>query len=301
MLNSQSLEQPTLFSPEDLPVPTGRPFRKQLLKWIGNKQKQADAIIAHFPKNFGTYYEPFLGSGGVLGVLAPKKAIASDTFGPLVEIWQTLHDDKELLKRHYADRHAFIDRLGRKEAYEKVLASYNARPNGADLLFLCRTCYGGVVRFRKADGYMSTPVGAHSPVPPESFANRVDLWHSRTQGARFLHSDFAEPMSTANRGDLIYCDPPYYDSQAILYGAQVFSLQRLFATIEECKARGVYVALSIDGTKYSGRKLCDIPIPDALFEREVFVSVGRSMLKRFQMDGQSLEKHEVTDRLLLTY
>jgi DNA adenine methylase len=301
MLNSQLLEQPTLFPPEDLPVPVDRPFRKQLLKWIGNKQKQADAIIAHFPKNFGTYYEPFLGSGGVLGVLAPKKAIASDMFGPLVEIWQTLHDDKELLKQYYADRHAFIDRLGRKEAYEKVLASYNARPNGADLLFLCRTCYGGVVRFRKADGCMSTPVGAHNPVPPESFANRVDLWHSRTQGTRFLHSDFAEPMSKANRGDLVYCDPPYYDSQAILYGAQVFSLKRLFATIEECKARGVYVALSIDGTKYSGRKLCDIPIPDALFEREVFVNVGRSMLKRFQMDGQNLEKHEVTDRLLLTY
>jgi hypothetical protein len=29
--------------------------------------------------------------------------------------------------------------------------------------------------------------------------------------------------------------------------------------------------------------------------------VGRSMLKRFQMDGRTLEAHEVSDRLLLTY
>lgn len=108
-------------------------------------------------------------------------------------------------------------------------------------------------------------------------------------------------MNRAKYGDLIYCDPPYSDSQTILYGAQAFSLPRLLETIAECKARGVYVALSIDGMKFSGQKLCELPIPDGLFEREEFVSVGRSMLKRFQMDGLSLEAHEVSDRLLLTY
>ena len=227
--------------------------------------------------------------------------MASDTFSPLVQIWQTLQDDKDELKQQYAERHARISQLGKKGAYEQVLASYNARPNGADLLFLCRACYGGVVRFRKNDGFMSTPVGAHEPVPPESFGKRVDIWHARTQGARFLHLDFADAMDRAQRGDLVYCDPPYTDSQAILYGAQAFSLQRLFDSIAACKARGVYVALSIDGTKYSGRKLCDISIPDGLFERQEFVNVGRSMLKRFQMGGLSLEDHEVHDRLLLTF
>jgi len=80
-----------------------------------------------------------------------------------------------------------------------------------------------------------------------------------------------------------------------------YSLNHLFETIADCKSRGVYVAFSIDGTKYLGRKICDVRIPEKLFEREVFVNIGRSMLKRFQMDGQSLEEHEVTDLLLLTY
>jgi DNA adenine methylase len=300
MLKLEFAQQATLFSPEDLPPPQ-RPFRTQLLKWIGNKQKQADSIIWHFPRQFGTYYEPFLGSGGVLGVLAPEQAIASDAFLPLLEIWQTLHDSKARLKHQYAERYALIGTMGKTKSYEHVLASYNARPNGADLVFLCRACYGGVVRFRKVDGHMSTPVGVHSPVPPESFARRVDLWHARTKGTRFIHADFSETMAQAKRGDLIYCDPPYVDSQAILYGAQGFSVPRLFEAIAECKARGVAVALSIDGTKYSGRKLCDIAVPEKLFEREVFLNLGRSMLKRFQMDGRSLEEHEVTDRLLLTY
>ncbi|MEO8460857.1 MAG: DNA adenine methylase [Dokdonella sp.] len=296
--------QREMFSLDEAPLPTSggtRPFRTQLLKWIGNKQKQADAIIGYFPKCFSTYFEPFLGSGGVLGVLAPPKALASDAFAPLVQIWQTLHADKERLKRHYLERYALIAEVGKKAAYEQVLASYNTQPNGPDLLFLCRACYGGVVRFRKHDGFMSTPVGAHQPMPPEAFGDRVDIWHARTQGARFLHLDFADAMDRSRKNDLIYCDPPYSDSQTILYGAQAFSLQRLFSSIASCKARGVYVVLSIDGTKFSGRKLCDIPIPDGLFEREAFINVGRSMLKRFQMDGLSLEYHEVQDRLLLTF
>lgn len=63
----------------------------------------------------------------------------------------------------------------------------------------------------------------------------------------------------------------------------------------------MYVALSIDGTKRSGEFACNLPIPNGLFEREVFISIGRSMLKRFQMDGQTLEGEVVADRLLLTY
>ena len=68
------------------------PFKTQLLKWIGNKQRFAHEIIDFFPTVYGNYYEPFLGSGAVLGTLAPESAVASDTLKPLVEIWQTLKD-----------------------------------------------------------------------------------------------------------------------------------------------------------------------------------------------------------------
>lgn len=284
----------------DLAKPS-KSFKSQLLKWVGNKQKQAEDIISYFPKEYGTYFEPFLGSGGVLGTLNPKKAVASDVFPPLVEIWQALHKDKEILKGWYHERYQLIESLGKEAAYKSALDSYNKSPNGADLIFILRTCYGGVVRFRKKDGFMSTPCGAHKPMIPEKFSHRVDLWSDRTRGVEFDLCDFSVSMNKAVSGDLVYCDPPYVDSQAILYGAQSFSLSRLFDQIAECKARGVYVALSIDGTKYSGKKLCDVDIPDGLFEREVFINVGRSMLKRFQMDGKSLEDHLVTDRLLLTY
>jgi len=212
-----------------------------------------------------------------------------------------LQSDPEQLKQWYSDRYEILLRQEKVAGYEQIKASYNACPNGADLLFLCRSCYGGVVRFRQSDGYMSTPCGVHKPITPENFALRVDEWKLLTPGAEIACIGYAEAMSMAQPGDLVYCDPPYSFSQSILYGAQSFSLSDLFEAIQQCKMRGVRVALSIDGTKKSGNTVCKIPIPEGLFEQDVLVNCGRSMLKRFQMTGQTLEQEVVADRLLLTY
>ncbi|AGA28243.1 DNA adenine methylase [Singulisphaera acidiphila] len=284
--------------PESWRVP---PFKSQLLKWIGNKQRFAHHIVSYFPPRYGTYYEPFLGSASVLATLAPAHAIGSDLFRPLTEIWQTLHRSPETLLQWYTERRALMMSGEKVAQYEKIKASYNAGPNAADLLFLCRSCYGGVVRFRKGDGHMSTRCGVHTPIPTATFAQRVREWSHRTAGTTFLLADFEEAMSMAKAGDLVYCDPPYTDTQTILYGAQSFSLVRLFQVIGECKSRGVKVALSLDGTKRSGEKICTLAAPDGLFEQEARVHCGRSMLRRFQMGGQSLEGEVVADRLLLTY
>ena len=304
MLHIQNFRQAELLPLDSLYTMgnAGLPELKgQLLKWIGNKQKFAPSLIQYFPKSYETYFEPFLGSGAVLATLAPAKAIASDIFKPLTNIWDKLRKDPEGLVAWYTERHAFIDAMGKKEAYEYVKASYNAAPNGADLLFLSRVCYGGVVRFRKGDGYMSTPCGPHRPMPPENFRQRAMIWAARTRGATFMHGDFEEVLEQAKAGDLVYMDPPYADSQTILYGAQAFKLERLFRCVASLRERGVFVALSIDGTKKSGAETVGLPIPKGLFEREVFVQLGSSMLKRFQLADQNGDNHHVSDRLLLTY
>jgi DNA adenine methylase len=273
----------------------------QLLKWIGNKQRFAEAIASHFPRRFGTFIEPFIGSGAVLATVAPTNGIGADVFSPLIDIWQTLKTDPDTVVDWYADRWHRIAGTGKRETYAGVLRDYNANPNGADFLFLTRSCYGGVVRFRKADGFMSTPCGVHDPINPTAFRKRVVEWHGRVRHTTFHCADYRETFARAKPGDMVYCDPPYSFSQAILYGAQAFNLNELLVTIETAKASGVYVALSIDGDKKSGDFICDLPIPPGLFARERSVNIGRSMLRRFQMEGQTLENELVSDRLLLTY
>jgi len=36
---------------------------KPVLKWVGGKRQILDQIIKYVPKNFSTYYEPFIGGG----------------------------------------------------------------------------------------------------------------------------------------------------------------------------------------------------------------------------------------------
>lgn len=277
------------------------PFKTQLLKWIGNKQRFAHEIISYFPTRFGTYHEPFLGSGAVLGVLSPNRAEAADSFAPLIGIWRALRKDPEIVKTWYRERWIESQDGDKVTQYEAIKARYNAGANPADFLFLTRAAYGGVVRFRKADGYMSTPCGAHRPIHFDAFARRVDEWAARVHGTDFHHREYAESLDRAQAGDVVYCDPPYSHSQAILYGAQGFDLDDLFHAIERAKARGAFVALSLDGSKKSGATDCDYEFPPALFARQVPVNCGRSMLKRFQMEGKTLEGEVVTDRLLLTH
>lgn len=284
----------------DLCVDDGRaqPFTLQLLKWVGNKQRSASEIVSYFPARYGTYFEPFLGSGAVLATVAPRRAVASDALAPLIEIWRMLAQDPDGLLASYRRRWARFQRD--RSAYEGIKARFNRRANGRDLFFLSRACYGGVIRFRK-DGYMSTPIGVHAPISPDAVAKRIRVWRERTAGAVFRCCDFEEALAQAQAGDLVYCDPPYSDTQAILYGAQAFTLERLFGAIAQAKRRGALVALSIDGHKKSGKRDCEVAIPEGLFRRSVLINCGRSMLRRFQMVGRTLEAEVVADRLLLSW
>jgi DNA adenine methylase len=277
------------------------PPKYQLLKWIGNKQKFAVSITNYFPSKFNSYFEPFLGSGAILATVNPKKGNGSDTFKPLMEIWKELKKRPNSVIEWYAERRNMIGKYTKDEVYNMVKESYNSNPNGADFLYLSRSCYGGVIRFRKTDGFMSTPGGAHTPISVDSFKTRVEIWHERIRNTQFFHRDYKEAFKVAKKGDLIYCDPPYSYSQSILYGAQAFSLEELLESIVIAKKNGVYVAMSIDGDKKSGNFICELPIPQNLFIREVFIKGGGSMLRRFQMEGKTLEKDHVSDRLLLTY
>lgn len=280
---------------------TYTPPKSQLLKWVGNKQKIAGEISKCFPVNYRSFYEPFLGSGAVIATISPKVGVGSDIFKPLIDIWKKLKENPNELVDWYATRRNRLESEEKIEVYESIKTSFNKNHNGADFLFLTRSCYGGIVRFRKSDGYMSTPCGVHTPITIENFKKRVNEWKYRVKNVDFVNVDYKEIFKMAKHGDLIYCDPPYSHSQSILYGAQSFKLEELLEEIDFAKTKGVRVALSIDGNKKSGNYLCDLPIPKDLFEEEFFVSIGRSMLRRFQMEGQTLESEQVSDRLLLTY
>jgi DNA adenine methylase len=270
-----------------------------LFKYIGNKYRSAERIILTFPENFGTYYEPFFGSGAVLGRLQPQRSVASDTCKPLIDLWRLVQSNPEsLIESYTANWKAY--RSDRRRAYEVAKDKFNERPNPHDFLFISRACYGGVIRFRK-DGYLSTPLGAHNIIDPASFQKRLIVWRHAVRNTVFVHGDYSEIVSDAGENDLVYCDPPYVDTQKILYGAQGFDVAEMFAHLRAAKSRGAFVALSIDGEKRSGDKIISIMPPRDLFAVESYLSLGGSMLKRFWRGGGDVIDEHVKDRLLLSH
>jgi DNA adenine methylase len=272
---------------------------KQLLKWIGNKHRYGERIVESIPRPFNKYVEPFVGTGAVLGILAPHRGLAGDVLEPLIGIWRLVQDDPETLIQYYARKlNEYLDNP--TGTYEGIRESFNRNPNPLDLVFLSRSCYGGVVRFTR-EGTISTPIGVHTPISAKSFCERVYTWRERVKNTTFVCADYRETMSEASEGDVVYCDPPYLHAQSILYGAQKFNLEDLWVAIDQCLSRGARVLLSIDGQKKSGRRKLRIDIPDGLFKRELLIDAGFSMLRRFQKEGETMEGEIVHDRLLLTW
>lgn len=281
-----------------------------LLKWIGNKQRFADTIISYMPQEFNNYYEPFLGSGAVMAALLdsdanklfPKfnHAYGSDILPFLIDIFNLVKDNPESLSSYYEKEiKKYIE--DPETQYNIIKNRFNSNHNPFDFLILSRTCYGGVIRFRKADGYMSTPKGPHMPISPSTFTKRISQWNSLVQKADFDCISYIDAMDRAQAGDVIYCDPPYTHSQGILYGAQSFDIETLWKKIAECKTRDVKIMLSINGRKNSGKTDISAIPPDGLFERHLFIDCGISMVDRLQNAGKSMNEKKIADQLLLTW
>lgn len=283
---------------EDRATQVSRPSG-QLLKWVGNKFRYAEAIAEHLPVDYRRYFEPFVGTGAVLATVAPGRGIASDALGILIDFHRAVQTNPEPLIAHYADARRDLLHRGR-EAYTLVRARYNAEPTPGDLLVLSRTCYGGVMRFTR-DGSISTPMGPHRPMPEEKLARYMGQWQTRLRNTTFIHCDFRETLSTARDGDVVYCDPPYLHGQSILYGAQDFEMQSLWLAVASAAERGARVLVSVDGWRRSGKKSIELGVPDGLFSRELLIERGGCMLRRFQMTGEDMSNEQVADRLLLTW
>lgn len=281
-----------------------------LLKWIGNKQRFAETIISYMPETFNNYYEPFLGSGAVLAELLHKDttqlfphcqhAYGSDILPFLIDIFKITKENPDDLVKYY--RSEITEYYKNPESkYLEIQTRFNKNHNAYDFCLLSRTCYSGVIRFRKADGYMSTPRGPHKPIQPETFEKRVEHWHKLLQKATFSCQSFTKAMECPQQGDVVYCDPPYTHSQSIIYGAQDFEIETLWKKIDECKNRGAKVILSINGMKNSQKTDISITPPEGLFERKLLVNCGTSMIDRLQNNGKKMKNKNVDDQLLLTW
>ena len=131
---------------------------KPCVTWVGGKQSIADRLTSFFPKDYGTYFEPFLGGGSVFFSLQRQHAVISDENRWLIDTYLALKNDWKLVA-------SCLDKMmnSRKE-YLKVRAidpwALGLYERAAQFIYLNKTCFRGLFRVNRK-GQFNFPYGLY--------------------------------------------------------------------------------------------------------------------------------------------
>lgn len=174
------------------------------LKWAGGKRWLSNRIVELAQSLAGKYIEPFLGSGAVFFALRPSQAILSDANFDLINAYRAIRDNPgkifQLLREH--------QRLHSKDYFYQI-RSYKPRCEfrmAARFIYLNRTCWNGLYRVNLS-GEFNVPIGTKSTV-----LMLTDDWPAMSnllKPAKLVCGDFENSIEEAEKGDLVFADPPY--------------------------------------------------------------------------------------------
>lgn len=231
-----------------------------VLKWVGGKRQLLPEIEKYIPKNYKTYYEPFIGGGAVLFHLQPKSAVVNDVNSELINMYNVIKYDVdaliENLKEHENNPEYFyslreVDR--NKDEYGKLTNIQRA----SRVIYLNKTCYNGLFRVNQSGEFNSPFGGYKNPnIVNEATLRAVSNYFNRAD-VRFVNADFVEALSGITKGSFVYFDPPYdpvsssasftgYDKGGFNRDEQI----RLKELCDELNAKGVKFLLSNSSTAF---------------------------------------------------
>ncbi len=227
----------------DAPEQIGRPF----LKWAGGKRQLLPALIRHVPKEFGRYFEPFVGGGALFFSLRPRKAVLADVNERLIRTYRGVRDhvaEVIALLRDYPHDDKFF--------YELREVDIDARTDAevaAWFIYLNKTGYNGLYRVNRRNRF-NVPFGRYDNPTICDHAN-LRACSTALAETELLVADFEVATANAKRADFVYFDPPYVPLSATssftsyTCGGFGFDEQtRLCDVALGLKKRGVNVLLS---------------------------------------------------------
>lgn len=192
---------------ENRPLVRSQPA-KPFLKWVGGKRSILEELQSRLPKQYGNYYEPFVGGGALFFALQPKHAFLSDVNFHLVLAYRVIRDNVDELigllaehKRKHSKPYFLKARL--------ALAIESDKTKIASLLiYLNKTCYNGLYRVNQS-GEFNVPMGDYTD-PPILDEETLRADHTALQGVEIIQQDFSK--ITPCKGAFYYLDPPYHET-----------------------------------------------------------------------------------------
>lgn len=230
-----------------------RPF----LKWAGAKTKVMPALLEVFPANATRFIEPFVGSGAVFLNTNYKVNLLSDANEDIVNLYKILKRDcEEFIHRCRA---FFGSSFNKEDKFYALREQFNATQDpeirAPLFVYLNRHCYNGLCRYNQ-QGFFNTPFGRYSS--PQLQEDAMRGFAAKLKSAQILHVDFRDALSSAGRGDLVYCDPPYVplsgSANFTAYSTNGFSeadQRALVIASQNAASRGATVVISNHDTPFT--------------------------------------------------
>jgi len=189
---------------------------KPFLKWAGGKSRIAKDIAKFFPVNFDHYIEPFLGGGAIYFSISPRNGLLNDLNKYLIETYIIIRDrpNKLISRLQIIDNeyHALSTLESKSKYYYDCREQYNEASTkdiekSALFIFLNKTGFNGMYR-ENSKGKYNIPFGKHYKCLICDTKNILEV--SRNLATISLTSgDYKEALKSAQKGDLVYLDPPY--------------------------------------------------------------------------------------------
>ena len=221
------------------------------LKWAGGKKRVVDDIMKILPqKGKKRLIEPFVGGGSVFLNIDFDEYFLVDMNKDLIALFNIIkHQPYDFIED--AQRY-FIDDNNLSEKYYELRKRFNdtTDPYERSLLFLYlnRHGYNGLCRYNKSGGY-NVPFGRYKhPYFPKV---EIEYFSKKAQKATFVQGDFETAFAQIEKGDVIYCDPPYSPinrtSNFTAYAGNAFTdedQRRLVNCAETAKLKSVPTVIS---------------------------------------------------------
>lgn len=175
------------------------------LKWAGGKRWLIPILMNQLP-SFDTYYEPFLGSGGLFFALEPKSAVLSDTNPELINCYRCIRDHCQEVIRIL--RRLPVDEITYYRVRDSLYHKADKIKKAAFFVYLNKTCWNGLYRVNRK-GYFNVPLGRVNGAVEIFDPEHLRVISTLLKRARLKCCDFETAVKDARKGDLIYFDPPY--------------------------------------------------------------------------------------------
>ena len=181
---------------------------KPFIKWAGGKYRIAEHLNSYKPKEFNTYYEPMVGSGGLFFSNPPKKAYLSDINSKLIDTYKAIKDN--VVFEHLLNSLWDLERIPHtKEGYNKIRDKFNEDSlhileTASYFIYLNKMCFNGLYR-ENSKGHFNVPMGdKRTFMIDDKNLRSVNELLQNVEIACHSYEDIKP-----KKGDFVYFDPPY--------------------------------------------------------------------------------------------